>query len=163
MMAAFMSEMLAIVHESANGATMDAVSRGIDVPFQGVLLRLDASFEGLDTTIRRRDRCPGQHAPGDHRRVCSGLANANTGHNEARRRSPRATRSTNCRSGDFVNVIDAGDATAANQDNLVVVCQRINADDMDCLEPPTTTTTLPPADPPGTTTTTVATVTPTRW
>ena len=142
MMAAFMSEMLAMVHESANGATMDAVSRGIDVPFQGLLLRLDASFEGLDTAMG--DATGAQVNMRQVTIVVSlGLANANSGNNDASTQITQGNMVNQLRSGDFVNVIDAGDATAANQDNVVVVCQRINADDIDCLEPPTTTTTLP--------------------
>ena len=97
--------------------------------------------------------------------VSLGLANANSGNNDASTQITQGNVVNELQSGDFVNVIDTGDATAANQDNLVVMCQRINADDIDCLEPPTTTTTLPVDDPPPTssattTTTTVSSVAP---
>jgi hypothetical protein len=161
MMAAFMAEMLALVHDSANGATMDAVSRGIDVPFQGVLLRLDASFEGLDTTSTSATG-----AQANMRQVTViislGLANANTGNNTTQSVVNQGNEVNGVQSGDAVqvlaldeagNIIGTGDADAGSTAQ-VVMCQRINADDLDCLAPPTTTT-QPPADPPGTTTTIV--------
>lgn len=167
MMAAFMSEMLAMVHESANGATMDAVSRGIDVPFQGLLLRLDATFSGLDTTMG--DATGAQVNMRQVTIVVSlGLANANTGNNDASTQITQGNTANGVQAGDAVqvlalddagNIIGTGDADAASTAQ-VVLCQRINADDIACLEPPTTTTTEPPADPPPTTvTTTVATPT----
>ena len=100
MMAAFMSEMLALVHQEANGATMESVSRGIDVPFQGILLRLDATFEGLDTTFTDAGG-----AQANLRQVTIvvslGLANSNTGHNEA---------TTEIAQGNTVNELQAGDS-----------------------------------------------------
>ena len=167
-MAAFMSEMLAMVHESANSATMDAVSKGIDVPFQGILLHLDATFQGLDTTMG--NATGGQVNMRQVTIVVSlGLANANSGNNDASTQIAQGNTVNELQSGDFVNVIGAGDAAAANRDNLVVMCQRINADDIDCLEPPadpeptTTTTVVTPTTTanPGITTTTVNAVTPT--
>ena len=95
-----MSEMLALVHQEANGATMAAVSQGIDVPFQGVLLRLDATFEGLDTTYHQRGGAPGQHAPGDHRRQ--------PGPGQLQHRPQR--RSTEIAQGNTVNELQAGDS-----------------------------------------------------
>jgi hypothetical protein len=162
MMAAFMSEMLALVHDSANGATMDAVSRGIDVPFQGILLRLDATFQGLDTSTTSTTG-----AQANMRQVTVvvtlGLANANSGNNTTQSVTQGNT-VNGVQSGDAVqvlalddagNIIGAGPADAGNAATNVI-CQRINADDIDCLEPP------PPTDPPvSTTTTTPTTVTPT--
>ena len=101
LMAAFMSEMLALVHQQANGATMEAVSRGIDVPFQGILLRLDATFEGLDTTVT--DAGGAQANLRQATIVVSlGLANANTGHNAA---------TTQIAQGNTVNELQAGDSS----------------------------------------------------
>ena len=157
LMAAFMSEMLALVHQEANGATMESVSRGIDVPFQGVLLRLDATFEGLDTTYTNEGG-----AQANMRQVTIivslGLANSNTGHNTAITEISQGNTVNQLQAGDSVqalaldeagNVIGTGQAEV-DSDNLVVICQRINADDVDCLAPPTTTT-VPPGDTPGTT------------
>jgi hypothetical protein len=56
--------------------------------------------------------------------------------------------------GDAVNIIDTGVADQSNA-AVNVICQRINADDIECLEPPVD----PPDDPEVTTTTTVATPT----
>ena len=150
MMAAFMSEMLALVHAEANGSTMEAVSRGIDVPFQGLLLRLDATFEGLDTQVTDAGG-----ARANLRQVTVvislGLANANTGNNEAVTEIEQGNEVNELQTGDSVqvmaldaagNVIGTGDAMAGNG-AVVEICQRINADDVDCLAPPTTT--VPPA------------------
>ena len=161
MMAAFMSEMLALVHAEANGATMESVSRGIDVPFQGVLLRLDATFEGLDTTFTDAGG-----AQANLRQVTIvvslGLANSNTGHNEAITEVSQGNTVNQLQAGDSVqalaldeagNVIGTG-AAEVDADQLVVICQRINADDIDCLAPPETTTPTPTTTVPGTPTTT---------
>ncbi len=56
-----------------------------------------------------------------------------------------------------IDNIQTGDVDAGNVDNLVIICQRINAEDVDCLAPPPPPVD-PPVDPPVTTTpTTVAT------
>ncbi len=52
-MAAFMSELLAQVHHSANDTAFEARSVGIEIPFQGLILRLDGAFEGLDTEVEQ--------------------------------------------------------------------------------------------------------------
>ena len=155
LMAAFMSEMLALVHQEANGATMEAVSRGIDVPFQGVLLRLDAAFSGLDTTYTNEGG-----AQATMRQVTIivslGLANSNTGHNSTQTVT-QGNVVNELQTGDAVsvmaldaagNIIGTGDAEVG-ADQVVVICQRINAEDVDCLAPPTTT--VPPGDTPTTT------------
>ena len=122
MMAAFMSEMLALVHQSANGEVVDATSRGIDVPFQGVLLRLDATFEGLDTTMTSATG-----AQANMRQVTVivslGLANSNSGNNTAQSQVTQGNTVNELQSGDAVqvlaldeagNLIGTGDAGAAN-------------------------------------------------
>ena len=160
MMAAFMSDMLALVHAEANGEVMSATSRGIEVPFQGILLRLDATFEGLDTSVTQGG------AQANLRQVTLvvslGLANANTGNNVSTNQVTQGNVVNELQAGDSISIIGTGDADAANADNLVIICQRVNADDVDCLAPPTTTipavtTTLPGAttttDPGATTTT----------
>ena len=164
LMAAFMSEMLALVHQEANGATMEAVSRGIDVPFQGVLLRLDATFEGLDTTYTNEGG-----AQANMRQVTIivslGLANSNTGNNAAVTEIEQGNVVNNLQAGDSVqivpNAIGTGDA-GVEADQLVVICQKINiTDEVECLappeeeeEPPTTTVPGTPTTTPGTPTTT---------
>ena len=147
MMAAFMSEMLALVHQSANGEVMASQSRGINVPFQGILLRLDASFSGLDTQVL------GANGTTANLRqvtiiVSLGLANSNTGHNNTVNQGNVVN---GLQTGDSIQIL-AGDAEVT-ADQLVVICQRINADDIDCLAPPTTTPGTSPILPGSSTTT----------
>ncbi|WP_116998683.1 LPXTG cell wall anchor domain-containing protein [Desertimonas flava] len=147
-MAAFMAELLSLVHRSANEASLDAHSQGIEIPFQGLILRLDGAFQGLDA----------QFAEGGARAnvrqvsviVSLGIAEANTGGNVSQADVQQGAAVNALQAGDAVavlavddagNAIMTGDAAAANRE-VVVVCQRINADDLDCLAPPTTT--LPP-------------------
>lgn len=151
MMAAFMAEMLSLVHQSASTASLNAHQQGIEIPFQGLILRLDGSFEGLDTEVAQG---------GTQARVRQvsvivslGIAQANTGGNVTQTENDvqQGAAVNQLRAGDAIavlavdengNVITSGDATAGNTE-VVVICQRINADDVDvdCLAPPTTTTT----------------------
>ena len=55
-----------------------------------------------------------------------------------------------------IDNIQTGDVDAGNVDNLVIICQRINAEDVDCLAPPPPPVN-PPVDPPATTPTTTPT------
>ena len=80
--------------------------------------------------------------------VSLGLANANSGYNEATTEISQGNEINELQTGDAIsiqaldangNISGTGDA-AVNSDNLVVICQRINADDIGCLAPPTTTT-----------------------
>src|SRR5690606_15839672 len=50
-MAAFMAELLSLVQRSADTTVLEAQRQGIEIPFQGLLLRLDGSFQGLDTQV----------------------------------------------------------------------------------------------------------------
>ena len=146
-MAAFMSELLAQVHHSANDTAFEARSLGIEIPFQGLILRLDGAFEGLDTEVEQGGTRANVRQVSIV--VSLGIANANTGATSRRRRPIKATASTVCKpvtpslcspSTPNGNIIGSGDAAAGNNDIVVVCCQRINADDVDCLAPPTTTT-----------------------
>ena len=154
MMAAFMSELLAQVHHSANDTAFQARSLGIEIPFQGLILRLDGAFEGLDTEVEQG----GTRA--NIRQVSIvvslGIANANTGGNITSSQTNQGNSVNDLQAGDALavlaldengNIIGSGDAAAGNNDIVVVLCQRINADDVDCLAPPTTTT-PPTTDPP---------------
>ena len=154
MMAAFMSELLAQVHHSVNDTTFQARSLGIEIPFQGLILRLDGAFEGLDTEVEQG----GTRA--NIRQVSIvvslGIANANSGGNLTSSQTNQGNSVNDLQAGDALavlaldengNIIGSGDAAAGNNDIVVVLCQRINADDVDCLAPPTTTTpptTAPP-------------------
>jgi LPXTG-motif cell wall-anchored protein len=158
-MAAFLAEMLGLVRQSANSTAIDATSQGIEIPFQGLILRLDGTFEGLDTQVSHGS------AQANIRQVSIvvslGIANANTGGNVTGSSTRHGTSVNGLLAGDAIavlaldengNVINAGDAGAGNSE-VVVICQRLNADDVDCLAPPTTTS-------PPTTTTAPATTAP---
>ena len=147
MMAAFMSELLAQVHHSANDTAFQARSQGIEIPFQGLILRLDGAFEGLDTEVSQGG------AQANLRQVSVvvslGIANANTGGNITSSEVQQGNSVNRLQAGDALavlaldengNVIGSGDAQAGNNDVVVVSCQRLNAEDVDCLAPPTTTT-----------------------
>jgi LPXTG-motif cell wall-anchored protein len=155
-MAAFLSEMLALVHHQTTATTFEASSAGVEIPFQNLLLRLDASMEGLDTEVSQG----GTQA--NIRQVSLvvslGIGNANTGGNNVTSSDiTQGNRVNALQAGDALavlaldengNIIGTGDATAGNNDQVVVICQRLNADDVECLAPPTTT------QPPTTTTST---------
>ena len=149
-MAAFMSELLAQVHHSANDTAFEARSVGIEIPFQGLILRLDGAFEGLDTEVEQNGTRANVRQVSIV--VSLGIANANTGGNLTSTQTNQGNSVNGLQAGDALavlaldangNIIGSGDAAAGNNDIVVVSCQRINADDVDCLAPPTTTT--PPA------------------
>jgi LPXTG-motif cell wall-anchored protein len=151
-MAAFMAEMLSLVHQSANATALEATSHGIEIPFQGLILRLDGMFEGLDTQVTQGG------AQANIRQVSIvvslGISNANTGGNVTQTNAQHGNSVNGLRAGDAIavlaldangNVVGTGNAAAGNSE-VVIICQRLNADDVDCLAPPTTTTptTTPP-------------------
>ena len=160
-MAAFMSELLAQVHRSANDTAFEARSVGIEIPFQGLILRLDGAFEGLDTEVEQNGTRANVRQVSIV--VSLGIAYANTGGNITSTETNQGNSVNGLQAGDALavlafdaegNIIGSGDAAAGNNDIVVVCCQRINADDVDCLAPPTTTTppTTTPADTTPTTT-----------
>ena len=155
-MAAFMAELLSMVHHSANDTAFQASSQGIEIPFQGLILRLDGTFEGLDTTFEQ------DGAQANLRQVSIvvslGIANANTGGNLTQSQTQQGNTVNSLQTGDAIavlaldengNIISSGNAAAGNGEVVVILCQRLNADDVDCLAPPTTTT--PPTTNPVTT------------
>ena len=156
-MAAFMSELLAQVHHSANDTAFEARSVGIEIPFQGLILRLDGAFEGLDTEVEQNGTRANVRQVSIV--VSLGIAYANTGGNITSTETNQGNSVNGLQAGDALavlafdaegNIIGSGDAAAGNNDIVVVSCQRINADDVDCLAPPTTTT--PPTTTPANTT-----------
>jgi len=148
-MAAFMAELLATVHDSMSATTFNASSRGIDVPFDDLILRLDGTIDGVDTTVGQSD------SQANIRQVSVvvslGVAQANSGRNVTSSQTQQGAIVNGLQTGDRVavlgpqapgNVIGTGSAVAGNS-QTVVLCQRLDADDVDCLAPPTTTTTIP--------------------
>ena len=127
-MAAFMSELLAQVHHSANDTAFEARSLGIEIPFQGLILRLDGAFEGLDTEVEQG----GTRA--NIRQVSIvvslGIANANTGGNITSSETNQGNSVNGLQAGDALavlaldengNIIGSGDAAAGNNDIVVVM------------------------------------------
>jgi hypothetical protein len=138
-LAAFLSQMLALVHTQSASAALAMQEQGMEIPFGDIVLQVQGQMQGLDTTL---NGVTGSQA--NIRQVTIilslGIAQSNTGLNRAI-------------GVDQANAIAAtvnarpttGDALAANE-GLVIICQRRNADDIACLEPPeetTTTTTVP--------------------
>ena len=153
-MAAFMAQLLAIVHQSASSTALAAQSQGIEIPFGNLILTLDGAFDGLDTAVAQGG------ARANIRQVSIvvslGIAQANTGLNTtvSETQSAQGNRINGGAAGDAVvvlaldaagNVVSTGRADAASG-QVVTICQRLNADDVACLAPPTTTT---PVDHPG--------------
>ncbi|MET0459611.1 MAG: LPXTG cell wall anchor domain-containing protein, partial [Ilumatobacteraceae bacterium] len=158
MMAAFMAQLLALVHQSASSTALAAQSQGIEIPFGDLVLTLDGAFDGLDTTVAQGG------ARANIRQVSIvvslGIARANSGLNTtvSETQSAQGNRINGGGAGDSVvvlaldaagNVVSTGRADAASG-QVITICQRLNADDVACLAPPTTTT--PPAPTPVATT-----------
>ena len=155
-MAAFLAQLLSMVHNSTSSTALAAQEQGIEIPFGNLLLRLDGKFDALDTQVAQGG------AQANIRQisiiVSLGIANADSGHNSTRSLTQQQNEVNSLISGD-PNLIDTGDADAGNE-TLVIICQRINADDVECLAPPEEVPETPPTTP--TTPTTVpATTTPT--
>lgn len=181
MMSAFLAQLLSMVHQSSNAI----VEQGIEVPFGDLVLQLSGSFGALDTQLSQGG------ARVNMRQVSIvlslGVARANSGHNQAittnaagvpvlteTARSVGAQANTEAAAlgaAETMAAVDALPSTIHSGDvdskstTLVVICQRINAQDIACLappepetpvEPPVTTTTIPAAA----TTTTVPGVSP---
>jgi hypothetical protein len=141
-LAAFLSQMLALVHTQSASAALAMQQHGMEIPFGDIVLQVQGQMQGIDTTLSGET---GSQA--NIRQVTIilslGIAQSNSGLNRAI-------------GVDQANAIAAtvnarpttGDALAANE-GLVIICQRRNADDIACLAPPeettttTTTTTVP--------------------
>ena len=182
-MAAFLASLLAVVH-GATGSTMAGFTQsGIEIPFGDLVLQVGGMLDVFDTA---GSTLSGARANIRQISIVLslGVARSNSGLNRVQTSdasaSPRpenealaldstvsAARSAEVNSelaaigaaetGAAVDSIQTGAATAGNRGNLVIICQRINADDITCLAPPpppppvdeepaipTTTTTLPP-------------------
>ena len=156
-MAAFLSAVLSRVHHSTDtGDKLAAESQGIDIPFGDFILHLDATMAGLDTSFTSGG------AQANVRQITVvisfGMASANSGRNVAATLSDtsvltvlNAVLPTLLAAEPQANSIATGDAVAVNH-TLVQICQKINADDVQCLAPPPPP---PPADNPDVPTTTV--------
>jgi LPXTG-motif cell wall-anchored protein len=162
MMSAFLAQLLSMVNQTATQLT----SAGIEVPFGDLVLQLNGSFGALDTTLSKGG------ARVNMRQISIvmslGVARANTGVNQILTIQPEmaidsvALDSSTARTAQvemnsdaalagaqetlaaidaLPNQIQTGDAAGRNT-NLVIICQRYNAQDVTCLAP------KPPVAPP---------------
>ena len=174
-MAAFLASMLSIVHTATGSTALQLQSQGIEIPFGDLIFQISGALDGFDTELTSET--------GARARIRQisivlslGVAKSNSGLNagvtvqeqgqaldstvsaarvaavnsELAAIGAAATDAAVDTAGDAINT---GDVEAGNVDNLVIICQRINAEDVDCLAPPPPS---PPPPPPGVTTTTVA-------
>jgi hypothetical protein len=145
-LAAFLSQMLALVHTQSAETALAMQQQGLDIPFGDIVLQVQGQLQGYDTTLTG---ATGQQATIHQITIILslGIAQANSGLNTA------TGTGINSQSALAASVNGAftgtGDAAARNG-GMVIICQRRNADDIQCLEPPTTTT-PPPDQPPDTT------------
>jgi LPXTG-motif cell wall-anchored protein len=152
-LAAFLSQMLALVHTSSSNQANALVEQGLDVPFGDIVLTIRGQMQGYDTTLTNASG-----ARANVRQVTIilslGIAEANSGLNAAL--GVNQNNATSARVGTNPDAIDTGDGDARNE-GLVIICQRRNADDIECLAPPPdppiedccTITTDPPGYVPG--------------
>jgi LPXTG-motif cell wall-anchored protein len=144
-LAAFLSQMLALVHTQSAAQALALQDAGMDIPFGDIVLQVKGQLQGYDTQLTG---ATGQQA--NIRQITIilslGIAQANTGINSA-----LGVNQQNALAASVGTALDptTGDALAANE-GQVIICQRRNAQDIECLAPPTTTT---PEEPTTTTTT----------
>ena len=131
-MAAFLAQLLSMVHNTPDSATTLArSSQTIAIPFGDLVLQLDGRFDALDTTVGQG----GTRA--DVRQISIvlslGVAHADSGRNTTEVVS--TTQLLAAVNAVLPEIVQTGDARAANR-ALVVICQRSNAADVPCLAPP---------------------------
>jgi hypothetical protein len=139
-LAAFLSQMLALVHTQSASAALAMQQQGMEIPFGDIVLQVQGQMQGLDTTL---SGVTGSQA--NIRQVTIilslGIAQSNTGLNRA-----IGVDQANAIAATVNADSTTGDALAVNE-GLVIICQRRNAADIECLAPPepepSTTTTVP--------------------
>lgn len=131
-MAAFLAQLLAMVHHSSSTATqLAAQTQSIQIPFGDLILTLDGQFGAMDTFLQQGE------ARANIRQisiiVSLGVAQANSGLNAVATMSDsRLLAAVNAV---LPDVIGSGDADARNR-TVVQICQRINSISVECLAPP---------------------------
>ena len=155
MLAAFLSQMLALVHTQSASTALAMQQQGMEIPFGSIVLQVQGQMQGVDTTLTNESG-----ARANIRQVTIilslGVAQANSGLNTAIGIDSASAMAASVNATDFIGT---GDALAAN-DGLVIICQRRNADDIECLAPPPPPPVEPPVEPPVTTTTVPSAVSP---
>jgi LPXTG-motif cell wall-anchored protein len=130
-LAAFLSQMLALVHTQSAETALAMQNAGMEIPFGDIVLQVQGQMQGVDTTL---DGVDGARA--NIRQITIilslGIAQSNSGLNTAIGVDQQNALATSVNATDFMGT---GDAFAAN-DGLVIICQRRNADDVACLAPP---------------------------
>jgi len=150
-LAAFLSQMLALVHTQSAAQALAMQQAGIEIPFGSIVLQVQGQMQGVDTTLTNETG-----ARANIRQVTIilslGIAQSNSGLNTALGVDSASRMAAAVNATDFTGT---GDAQALN-DGLVIICQRRNANDIQCLAPPVPDPVPddPPADDPGVTTTT---------
>ena len=160
-LAAFLSQMLALVHTQSAAQALALQEQGLEIPFGDIVLQVQGQLQGYDTTLTG---ATGQQANIHQVTIILslGIAQANSGLNTAlgvNQENQLAARVV----GSPSELTATGDALAAN-DGMVIICQRRNAEDIECLAPPppvppdepVTPTTVPGTDTVVTSTTVVA-------
>lgn len=148
-LAAFLAQMLALVHTTSSTQALAMQQAGMEIPFGDIVLQVQGQLQGYDTEIVGET---GQRATIRQVTIILslGVAQANSGLNNAIGTQSRTALAANV-NGAFDQT--TGDADARNG-GMVIICQRRNAEDVECLAPP-----APPADDPvapAVTTTTLA-------
>ncbi len=68
-LAAFLCQMLALVHTQSASAALAMQQQGIEIPFGDIVLQVQGQMQGVDTTLTGETGAAGQHPPGDHHPV----------------------------------------------------------------------------------------------
>jgi len=130
-LAAFLSQMLALVHTQSAQNALAMQQSGLEIPFGSIVLQVQGQMQGIDTELTGPT---GQRA--NIRQVTIilslGIAQSNSGLNTALGVDSASRLAAGVNATDFTAT---GDAQALN-DGLVIICQRRNAEDVECLAPP---------------------------
>jgi hypothetical protein len=140
-LAAFLAQMLALVHYQAGEQAQIAQEQGLDIPFGDIVLQVRGAMQGVDTTLTNPSG-----ARANVRQVTIvlslGWARANSGLNVGVNQDPDArallqsnTFAAGVNDPALADQIRTANAAGANE-GLVIICQRRNALDIECLAPP---------------------------
>ena len=144
-LAAFLSQMLALVHTQSASAALAMQQQGMEIPFGDIVLQVQGQMQGIDTTL---SGATGTQA--NIRQVTIilslGIAHSNTGLNRA-----LGVNQANALAATVNADPTTGNASATNK-GLIIICQRRNAADVECLAPPEPEEPIPtvPVQPPPT-------------
>ena len=174
-MAAFLASMLSIVHQATGSTALQLQNQGLEIPFGDLIFQISGALDGFDTELTSETGARARIRQISI--VLSlGVATSNSGFNagvtvqeqgqaldstvsaeraaavnsELAAIGAAATDAAVDTAGDAITTgdsINTGDVMAGNVDNLVIICQRINSENIDCLAPPPPTPPPPPPPP----------------